>query len=148
MKYAGNTLKELKMLLIERGLEEAVEAKLPSGNQPQPDIGKLVAQALLTELILQQKQTYSKMEEHKLEMAEVGHRLGGRESCWCCSESFSSSLGAVCAGGAATGGQKSEAVHKQGKSSSPLFLSPLSIETYLSKTGAVKKEALIAKSLG
>lgn len=150
LKYAGNTLKELKMLLIERGLKEAVEAKLPSGSQPQPDIdtGKLVAQALLTELILQQKQTYSKMEKHKLEMAEVGHRLGGRESCWCCSESFSSSLGAVCAGGAATGGQKSEAVHKQGKSSSPLFLSPLSIETYLSKTGAVKKEALIAKSLG
>lgn len=69
------------MLLIERGLEEAVEAKLPSGNQPQPDIGKLVAQALLTELILQQKQTYSKMEKHKLEMAEVGHGLGGRESC-------------------------------------------------------------------
>lgn len=32
LKYAGNTLKELKMLLIERGLKEAVEAKLPSGN--------------------------------------------------------------------------------------------------------------------
>lgn len=60
------------MLLIEWGLKEAVEAKLPSGNQPQPDAdtGKLVAQVLLTELILQQKQMYSKMEKHKLETAK------------------------------------------------------------------------------
>jgi len=45
IEYAGITLKELKMLLIEPGLKEVVEAKLPSGDQPQPDIdtGKLVA---------------------------------------------------------------------------------------------------------
>lgn len=69
LEYAGKSLKELKMLLIEPGLKEAVKAKLPSGNQPQPDIdtGKLVAQVPLTELTLQQKQLYSKMEKHKLE---------------------------------------------------------------------------------
>lgn len=69
LEYAGKSLKEVKMLLIEPGLKEAVKAKLPSGNQPQPDIdtGKLVAQVPLTELTLQQKQLYSKMEKHKLE---------------------------------------------------------------------------------
>jgi len=53
LKYAGKALKELKMLLTEPCLKEAVEAKLPSGNQPQSDIdtGKLVAQVLLTELL-------------------------------------------------------------------------------------------------
>lgn len=45
------------------------------------------------------------------------------------------SLGAVCTGGAATGRQKSESVHRQGKSSSLLFLNPLSMETCLGKTG-------------
>lgn len=52
LEHAGKTLKEVKMLLLEPGLKEAVEAKFPSGNQPQPDTdtGKLVAQALLTEL--------------------------------------------------------------------------------------------------
>ncbi|KAJ7400670.1 hypothetical protein BTVI_103394 [Pitangus sulphuratus] len=53
-------------------LKEAVEPKLPSGNQPEPDTdsGKLVTQALLTELTLQQKQLYSKMAKHKLETAK------------------------------------------------------------------------------
>lgn len=60
------------MLFLEPGLKEAVEAKFPSGNQPQPDtdIGKLVAQALLTELTQQQKQLYFEMEKHKLETAK------------------------------------------------------------------------------
>lgn len=72
LKYSGKTLKELKMLLTEWSLKKAVEAQLPSGKQPQPDIdtGKLVAQVLLTELILQQKQMYSKMEKHKLKTAK------------------------------------------------------------------------------
>lgn len=45
LEYAGKTLEDLKMLLIELGLKEVVEAKLPSGNKPQPDIdtGKSVA---------------------------------------------------------------------------------------------------------
>lgn len=72
LEYAGKILKELKMLLIEPGLKEAVEGKLPSGNQPQPDTdtGKLVVQVLLTEFPLQQKQLYSKMEKHKLKTAK------------------------------------------------------------------------------
>lgn len=39
------------MLLIKPGLKEVVEAKLPPGNESQPDrdTGKLVAQALFTE---------------------------------------------------------------------------------------------------
>lgn len=46
LEYEGKVQKELKNLLIESGLQEAVEAKLPVGSQPQPDIdtGKLVAQ--------------------------------------------------------------------------------------------------------
>lgn len=69
LEYAGKSQKELKNLLIEPGLQEAVEAKLPVGNQPRPDIdtGQLVAQVLLTELTLQQKQLNSKMKKHKME---------------------------------------------------------------------------------
>lgn len=64
MEYSGKTLIELKMLLTEPCLKEAVEAKLPSGNQPQPDIdtGKLAAQVVLTKLPLQQKQLNSRVE--------------------------------------------------------------------------------------
>lgn len=68
---------------------------------------------------------------------EIGDGLDGRESCWCCSESFSSKgLGAVCIGGAATGSQKAESGHKL----EAIAPNPLPMETHLSKIGLCCEE--------
>lgn len=78
---------------------------------------------------------------------EVGHRLGGRESCWSAHKaSTAKSWGSLYRWG--SHGQ-TKAWDKQGKSSSLLFLSPLSMETCLSTTGLCCEEGgSYSKELG